>query len=99
MNSPQPPWTLQTVADDPRARPGPREQLREHIMGFRITQMIHVAARLGIADRLSGGPRTPRELAAASGADESALHRLLRALASIGLFAEDASGAFALTPQ
>ena len=100
MNNPQPQWNLQSkTIDDPRTRPGPREQLREHIMGFRITQMIHVAARLGLADRLSGGPRTPRELAAASGADESALYRLLRALASIGIFAEEASGAFVLTPQ
>ncbi|MEZ5830686.1 MAG: methyltransferase [Dongiaceae bacterium] len=76
-----------------------REALRDRIMGFRTTQMIHVAAKLGLADRLAAGPRSPRELALAVGADPQALHRLLRALASLGIFAEDEHGDFILTPQ
>ena len=76
-----------------------RDVLREQIMGFRTTQMIHVAAKLGLADLLAAGPRSVASLAAAAGAEPQALHRLLRALASLGIFAEDAEGAFMLTPQ
>lgn len=76
-----------------------REVLREQIMGFRTTQMIHVAAKLGLADLLAAGPRPVEELAAMAGAEPQALHRLLRALASLGIFAEDPAGDFVLTPQ
>ena len=76
-----------------------RDVLREQIMGFRATQMIHVAAKLGLADLLAAGPRPVAELAAAAGAEPQALHRLLRALASLGIFAEDAAGDVMLTPQ
>jgi hypothetical protein len=76
-----------------------REILRDRIMGFRTTQMIHVATKLGLADRLAAGPRSADDLAAAVGAEPQALHRLLRALAGIGIFAEDAAGDFALTAQ
>ena len=76
-----------------------RDALREQIMGFRTTQMIHVAAKLGLADRLAAGPRPVEALAAAVGAEPQALHRLLRALASLGIFAQDEAGDFALTPQ
>jgi hypothetical protein len=76
-----------------------RDLLRDRIMGFRVTQMIHVAAKLRLADRLAAGPRSPADLAGAVGAEPLALRRLLRALASLGIFAEDATGDFALTPQ
>jgi O-methyltransferase domain/Dimerisation domain len=76
-----------------------RESLRERIMGFRTTQMIHVAAKLGLADRLAERPCTPEELAHLVGADAPALQRLLRALASLGIFAEEAGGAYRLTAQ
>jgi hypothetical protein len=76
-----------------------RDSLRDRIMGFRVTQMIYVAAKLGLADQLAARPMTPEALAAAVGADPQALHRLLRALAGIGLFAEDAGGAYGLTAE
>src|SRR5687768_6894546 len=76
-----------------------RDRLRDRITGFRTTQMIHVAAKLGLADLLADGPRRPGELAAAVGAEPQALYRLLRALAGLGIFAENDDGAFALTPQ
>jgi hypothetical protein len=71
--------------------------LRQMIMSFRVTQMIHVAAKLHIADRLAKGPQTAGQLAAATGAEPRALYRLLRALASVGLFREAEDGAFVLT--
>ena len=73
-------------------------RLRQLIMGFRNTQMIYVAAKLGIADRLDAGALTTEALAKAVGAEPRALYRLLRALASIGIFVETERGAFALTP-
>ena len=72
--------------------------LRQLIMGFRVTKLIHVAAKLGLADHLEHGPQTPQALAQAVGAEPQALYRLLRALASVGLFAETVDGAFRLTP-
>jgi hypothetical protein len=68
------------------------------ITGFRISQMIYVAARLGIADLLKDGPRAADELAEATGTHAPSLYRLLRALASLGVFAEDEEGRFTLTP-
>ncbi len=62
-----------------------------------MTQALYVAARLAIADRLAEGPQGSEELARATGADAEALRRLLRALVSFGVFAEDADGRFALT--
>jgi hypothetical protein len=72
--------------------------LRQLIMGFRATQLIYVAAKLGLADCLEAGPQTAQQLAAQVGASPRALHRLLRALAALGLFAAAGEGAFALTP-
>jgi hypothetical protein len=72
--------------------------LRQLIMGFRITQLIYVAAKLGLADRMEHELQTPQQLAHAVGAEPRALYRLLRALASLGLFVETDEGAFALTP-
>jgi len=67
-----------------------------HLMnGCRVTQALYVAARLGLADLLQDGARGSEELARATGADARALRRLLRALVSLGVFAEDADGRFA----
>src|SRR5262249_54373138 len=52
----------------------------------------------GLADLLAAGPRTPDDLAKATGTQPDPLYRLLRALASNGVFAEDDQGRFALTP-
>src|SRR5579862_5570982 len=71
--------------------------LLDLLNGYRVTQALYVAARLGIADRLATGPKTSGELARASGAHAGALRRLLRALVSFGVFAEDAGDRFALT--
>jgi hypothetical protein len=66
--------------------------------GYWVSQCVYVAALLGIADLLKDGPRSPAELAKATGTHERSLYRLLRALASVGIFAEDAEGRFSLTP-
>src|ERR687883_498374 len=68
------------------------------VTGYWISQAIGVIARLGVADQLEAYPRESDELARAVGADPQALYRVLRLLASLGVFAEAAPGSFALTP-
>jgi O-methyltransferase domain/Dimerisation domain len=68
------------------------------LTGAQVSQAIYVAATMGVADLLSGEPRTSEELAAETGAHAGSLYRLLRALAAIGVFREDDQQRFALTP-
>jgi hypothetical protein len=65
--------------------------------GYVTTQLLYVAARLGFADELKDGPRSAAELAAATGAAPSPVHRVLRGLAAQGVVEEEADGRFALT--
>ena len=67
------------------------------IIGYWLSQLIYVAARLGLADLLARGPKTAAELARRTGANAGALRRALRALASAGVFKEVSGGRFALT--
>jgi hypothetical protein len=66
--------------------------------GYYVSRALYIAARLSIADHLSGGPRSADELAAATATHAPSLRRVLRLLVSKGVFAEGADGAFALTP-
>jgi len=68
------------------------------ITGYWVSQAVGVAARLGVADQLTSGPRSSADLARAVGAQPQALHRVLRMLASIGVFSQPDPGVFALTP-
>jgi hypothetical protein len=77
----------------------PIVQVNYLISGGWIAQAVGVAAELGIADLLADGPKTSDELAQATGSHSRALYRLLRTLASIGVFTESAPGRFALTPM
>lgn len=79
-------------------QPSPQEQLSRLISGYWLSQAVYVAAKLQIADRLADGPQTAEQLAADTGADAGALYRVLRALASVGVFAEEAAASFRLTP-
>jgi hypothetical protein len=72
--------------------------MRNLISSYWVSQLLLVAARLGLADALAKGPRTVEALAKECGADAGHLRRVLRALASEGVFAEDARGRFKLTP-
>ena len=65
--------------------------------GFRVTRTIHACVDLGIPDLLADGERTADDLAEASGADPSAVYRLLRALASLGILHEADGRRFSLT--
>jgi hypothetical protein len=67
------------------------------IIGYRVSQALHVVAVLGIADLLKDGPRHFRDLARSSKTHAGSLCRLLRLLASAGVFTEQDEGRFALT--
>jgi len=66
--------------------------------GYMISRAIYVAAQLGVADILNDQPMDTKDIAAAVGANPDALYRLLRALASVGVFTEVKQRHFALTP-
>lgn len=73
------------------------DQLREQITGYQRTQVLYVAARLGLADCLTSGPMDADALASRTGAHPGALYRLLRALEVIDVVRETEPGTFALT--
>ncbi|HVV94655.1 MAG TPA: methyltransferase [Hyphomicrobiales bacterium] len=68
------------------------------VKAYQASQAAYLAADLGLADRLAAGPRTAEDLAADTGTHAPSLRRLLRALASFGLFREEDDGSFALAP-
>jgi hypothetical protein len=86
------------MAANAPAYPSPQAVMARLLTGYWISQALHVAAHLGIADLLKDGPQTVANLAKAAGAHERSLYRLLRALAGEGVFVEDEQGRFALTP-
>ena len=72
----------------------PEARLWNLIRGALGTKAFGIAADLGVADALAAGPRSVAELADESGADPDTLQRILRALASDGVFAEEKPGVF-----
>ena len=76
----------------------PETALYQMIRGHGVTQLIYVAAKLGIADLLGNGARSVDTLATSAGAHPRSLYRVLRALASLGIFAERDGRRFELTP-
>jgi O-methyltransferase/methyltransferase family protein len=78
------------------------EQLPPHIqliqMGAAVTsRTVCVAAKLGLADQLASGPKSALELAGPMQLHAPSLHRLMRALASMGILTEQSPQRFALT--
>jgi hypothetical protein len=68
------------------------------VNGAAAAQVVAIAARLGLADRLAAGPCDAEALAAATATHAPSLRRLLRALAALGIATEEADGRFALGP-
>lgn len=88
------------TAPEPDAAPGvpPPFALLQMIMGSMLTQAIHVAAVLDVAGILADAPLRAEEIAQQAGSDPDATARLLRALASVGIFTELPDATFTLTP-
>ena len=72
---PRPPAlrTPDYMSKSPATRYPRAQTIDEMLRGYRVTQMLHVAAKLGIADHLKDGPLTATELARLVGADAGAL--------------------------
>ncbi len=89
-----------TRPDKPKVMPDlpPQVAMLQMIGGLRISRTLYVAAVLGIADLLADAPKTTEELALATETHAPSLYRILRSLASVGVFAEDEEGRFHLTP-
>jgi hypothetical protein len=71
--------------------------LNQIIGGPRLCQALGVAAELGVADCVKDEPLSAAEIAARTGANGEKLYRVLRALATVGVFREDETGRFAQT--
>lgn len=76
----------------------PEARLWNLLRGALTARAAGIAADLGVAEALAAGPRPVDDLARELRTDADALHRILRALASDGVFVEEQPGVFANTP-
>jgi hypothetical protein len=76
----------------------PHVQLIQMATAYWVSRALYAAARLRLADCIADGSRHSSDLAAQTGVHAPSLHRLLRALAGLGIVAEDGDHAFSLTP-
>lgn len=76
----------------------PSRKLLEMISGNWVSQSVYAAAKLGIPDLLKDGSQNIDDLTQATGADAQSLYRLMRALASVGVFTEVEDKCFQVTP-
>src|SRR5687768_10348559 len=84
----------QTVAE----APPPHAQLIQMAMAHWMSRIVHLAAKLNLADQLAAGPKHADELAGPTGTDAPSLYRLMRALANLGILTESSTRGFSLTP-
>ena len=85
--------------DQVTLQPSARFQLRDLIAGHFVSRANYVAAQLDIATLLANGPKTCAALADMTHTHADTLYRLLRALASFGVFIEDEQGRFSNTDK
>ncbi len=65
--------------------------------GYVVSRIIYAAAKIGLADQLADSPKSAEEIAGHLGAHPPSLHRLMRALASLGILTERGEQRYALT--
>ncbi len=75
----------------------PNVTMMEHLQDLWLLGSISVVNELGIADILKNGSRTVEELASLTGTLEDPLYRILRLLASEGIFRESKNKRFSNT--
>ena len=75
----------------------PHVQLIQMGRGHVVSKLLCAAAKLELADHLAAGPRSASELAGPMQVHADSLHRLMRALASLGVLTERPLQRFALT--
>ncbi|MEO8026761.1 MAG: methyltransferase, partial [Bryobacteraceae bacterium] len=77
--------------------PPPPAVMMQLLNGKHIAYCLSALARLGVADHMTAELRSAEDIAAASGVHAPSLYRVLRMLASVGVFAQDGRS-FGLTP-
>jgi alkyl hydroperoxide reductase subunit AhpC len=75
----------------------PHAQLIEMGTAHWVSRILYVAAKLGLADRIDGEPKSAEELAGPTGTHAPSLYRLMRTLAHLGVLSEDDEHRFSLT--
>ena len=88
-----------TSVPAPAAGPNPAEKLLVLTVGFMVSSALRGVTALGIPDLLQSGPKNVADLAATSGSNQDALYRVMRALASEGIFFENPLRTFSHTPM
>jgi hypothetical protein len=76
----------------------PQAQLVQMAMAHWVSRLLYTTAEMSLADHLAGGPKTAAELAQLTATHAPSLYRVMRTLASLGLFTEDSGHRFSLTP-
>ncbi len=85
-----------TPAQTGMAELPPQFALARMMTGYAVSQLIHIAAQLGLADLLKHGPQSINELANSTKTHQDSLNRVMRCLVAFGLFKEKESGQFEL---
>lgn len=86
------------IAETVRPEASPADRMEAMLTGHFVAQCLQAVVVLGIADSLAEGPRTIAAITEATGCHQMSLRRLMRTLASVGVFAEPAPGTYELTP-
>lgn len=81
---------------DDRAN-SPQNTFHQLVTGYWISQSICTIAKLRVADALRNGPLSCQTIAKDLDVDPGSLYRLMRALASVGLFTQTETNTFGLT--
>lgn len=92
-----PEQAVSTRVDDNRDG-SPLSKMMEFHGGLRMGFMLSAVAEIGVADQLRDGPLSVDDLAERTGSNADALYRVLRAMASKGVFTEVTRRIFDLTP-
>ena len=90
--------TVETIAVS-RPQAQDFERVMQLTMGMGITAALQPIVRMGIPDQLASGPLPIAQLAQNTGSNADGLYRVMRLLASLGVFAELLGKIFALTPM
>ncbi len=72
--------------------------MEQMITSYAISRCIYVAAKLGISDILASGSVNISEIASKTNTNSGTLYRILRTLASVGIYEETTTENFVLTP-
>ncbi|MEU7055851.1 methyltransferase [Streptomyces sp. NPDC046197] len=87
----------QSAVSSPVTDPAAHRELLGVLTGSWTAQALYAVTALGVPDVLAGGHRSAAEIADSCAADADTMHRVLRALASVGLFEQRGEDVFGLT--